>query len=84
MLILEMPWESCGDLSLSELALDPPPYSLEAPLFAPSSALSILDMPKAHLSNMGLEPRLLLGLGNGCDPVMKMTSFLGVCVPPLP
>ena len=27
--------------------------------------LSILLMPKAHLSNIGLEPKLLLGLGSG-------------------
>jgi len=42
------------------------------------SPLSMRLMPKAHLSNIGLEPRLLEGEGSGCEPVMKMPSRLGV------
>jgi hypothetical protein len=48
------------------------------------SCPAILDMPNAHLSNMGLLPKDEDGDGRGCDPVMKIDSDLGVWLPPRP
>jgi hypothetical protein len=39
-------------------------------------SLFIRDMANPHLSNAGLV--LLLGLGSGCDPVIKIDSLRGV------
>lgn len=47
----------------------------------------ILDIWKLNFSMDGLckEPgRLVLGEDSGWEPVMRMLSALGVCVPPLP
>ena len=43
-------------------------------LFVPS----ILLIPNAHLSNMGLEPYDDPGEGRGCEPVINTLSDLGV------
>ena len=61
---------------LGPLALDPEEVFLSV----------ILLIPKANLSNMGLDPKLLLGLGRGWLPVMKTEtlSLRGVWLPPLP
>jgi hypothetical protein len=38
------------------------------------TVVSNLVIPNAHLSNIGLLPKLLLGLGNGWLPVMNTLS----------
>ena len=45
---------------------------------------SNLVIPNAHLSNIGLLPKLLLGLGRGWLPVMNTLSLRGVWFPPRP
>jgi len=59
------------------------PFSTDDGLLAPSSP-SILVMPNAHLSNIGLLPKDEDGDGRGCEPVMKIDSDLGVWLPPRP
>ena len=46
--------------------------------------LSILLMPKAHLSSIGDAPWDEDGEGSGCEPVMKTDSERGVWFPPRP
>lgn len=56
----------------------------EPGLLEASSELSILLMPKAHLSSIGLEPNEEEGEGRGWEPVMKTDSERGVWFPPRP
>lgn len=55
-----------------------------SPKLDDSSAVSILLMPKAHLSSMGLEPKEEEGEGSGWEPVMYTDSERGVWLPPRP
>lgn len=48
----------------------------------PDPGFSILLIPNAHLSNMGLLPKLELGLGKGCE--LCMLTSRGVWFPPRP
>lgn len=62
-----------------------PPRFIVMPLSAdvdsfPSSP-SILDIPKAHLSSMGLEPNDDDGDGRGWDPMMNTDSERGIWLP---